>query len=177
MFDKFKKKKKVINTKKINDNNYRTHIGCLSYEYLKHIKRIQIENDNTHDHAYLYLLLYFSCRIKMIISGKNLNLFEDEFIKYYFPTPRELQKYIVRDKLDLIDKKENVIVYICLLEQDEKVINFVCKNYGNLPIDILRKKYHDDILCRMTKDGEVLPINNPLLVDEEEKKKTLNLIY
>ena len=180
MFDKFKKKNKVVEVKKINENknnNYPTDLGCLSYEYLKWIKRIQIENGNNHDHAYLYLLLYFACRTKTIISGKTLNRFDDNFIKYYLPTPKECQKYIVRDKLDFIDKIDNVQIYILLLEQDEEVIKFVCKWYGCLPIDILIKKYHDDKLFRITEDGKYLPIDNPLLIEDEEKEKVLRLIY
>ena len=127
------------------NGDYKTHLGCMSYEYLKSIKKKQLENGNTHDQAYLYLLLYFACYKKITLSGKPLNLFDDIFIvkAEEIPTLAECQKYVIRDSLDLINNPNNIEIFIPFLEEDENIINSICEEYGNLHISLLMKEYKE----------------------------------
>lgn len=132
----------------------------MSYEYLKTIKKIQLENSNPHDQAYLYLLLYLACSRKMTISGKMLNLFDDIFITGVeeVPTLTECQKYVIRDSLDLINNSNNIEVFVPLLEEDENIINSIREEYGNLHISLLMKKYTEDVFKRSATEDKTTQI-------------------
>ena len=157
-------------------NNSTTHLGCMSYEYLKYIKEVQIRNGGLNDYKYLYLLLYFVCRIKMIFSGEQLSFFDDTIKNVFLPIPINCQKYVYRDKLDLVDNLNNLNIFICISSEDEKIIKYVCDEYGNLSFNSLLQKYNEDRLHRACQYMEELPIDNPLSVIEEEKNNIKKLI-
>lgn len=170
-------KKYIINNKNFKKNNIdvnvnvenRTRLGCMSYEYLKIIKKYQMENGREHNAYYLYLLLFFACKQKIMISGKNLNLFKDTFKRGNLPTPIECEKYVFGDHLDSIQNIDNIIEYIIPLEEDEKVIKYVCDKYGILKFNELLKKYEQDNLFKNTKYWEDIDLENLGLIDSREK--------
>lgn len=165
--NKINEKKETVNKK---DNlEQKTSLGCMSYEYLKLIKKYQIVNGREHNAYYLFLLLFFSCKLKVMTSGKNINLFNDTFKRGNFPVPVECQKYVYYDNLDSIKNIENIKEYIVPLSEDEKVMKYVCDTYGILSFNELLKKYENDSLFKNTEYWEDINIENINLINSEEK--------
>ena len=156
--NKINEKKEIVNKK--GNLEQKTSLGCMSYEYLKLIKKYQIVNGREHNAYYLFLLLFFSCKLKVMTSGKNINLFNDTFKRGNFPVPVECQKYVYYDNLDSIKNIENIKEYIVPLSEDEKVMKYVCDTYGILSFNELLKKYENDSLFKNTEYWEDIDIEN-----------------
>ena len=180
-----KMKEYIINNKKSNENiefkdndikEKTTHLGSISYEYLKIIKKYQIKNGNNYSIEYLYLLLYFACRTKYMISNKNFNYFKDIFKKGYFPTPYICNKYVIKDRLNKINELENIIEYICLLEEDEKIIKYVCDYYGTMNSNLLRNLYANDSIVRQKDYWDNISFDDYIFNKDPEKEFVLNII-
>lgn len=154
----------------------KTSLGCMSYEYLKIIKKYQIINGRKNENYYLYLLLFFVCKIKIMISGKNLNKFDDYFRKGDFPTPIKCQKYIYCDGLNFINDVDNVINYIIPLCEDEKIIKYVCDTYGILSVDELKNKYENDDLIKNLEYWDNIDLGNTNLIDTEKKDYMIKVL-
>lgn len=149
--------------------NKKTSLGCMSYEYLKIIKQYQIENNGVHEVFYLFLLLFFACKLKTMLNGENLFLFNETFKKGNFPIPVECQKYAYNDHLNSIKKKEEITSYILTSPEDEIVIKYVCDNYGILSFNELLKKYRNDELVKNTKYWDDINFERFNLIDNKEK--------
>ena len=157
------------------DTTRRTGLGCMSYEYLKIIKKYQIMSGRNNENYYLYLLLFFVCKIKIMISGKNLNNFDDYFRRGHFPTPVKCQKYVYRDGLNFINDVENVIDYIIPLCEDEKIIKYVCDYYGILSIDKLKNKYENDDLIKNLEYWENIELGNIIIAKQNQATDLINI--